>query len=122
MLFDLRGKRRRVIQGIYLALAVLMGGGLVLFGIGGNVGGGLFDAITGNNSSSTGPSITSQDEKRNEDAVKRNPADAAAWAALARLRYQDATVGDNVDQTTGTFTAKGKAVLRGSDAAWQRYL
>ena len=33
MLFDLRGRgRRRTIQVIYLGLAVLMGGGLVLFG------------------------------------------------------------------------------------------
>ena len=49
MLFDVRGGRRRVIQVIYLSLAILMGGGLVLFGIGGNVSGGLFDAIGGSN-------------------------------------------------------------------------
>ena len=34
MLFDLRGRRRRAVQGTYLMLAVLMGGGLVLFGVG----------------------------------------------------------------------------------------
>ena len=34
MLFDLKGKRRRVVQGVYLTLAVLMAGGLVFFGIG----------------------------------------------------------------------------------------
>ena len=46
MLFDLRGRgRRRTVQTIYLTLAVLMGGGLVLFGIGGSVSGGLFDAV-----------------------------------------------------------------------------
>ena len=34
MLFDLRGKgRRRTVQVIYVSLAILMGGGLVLFGI-----------------------------------------------------------------------------------------
>jgi len=37
MLFDLHGRRRRVVQATYLALAVLMGGGLVLFGVGGDV-------------------------------------------------------------------------------------
>ena len=48
MLFDLQGKRRRVVQGTYLVLAILLGGGLVLFGVGsGNISGGLFDAITG---------------------------------------------------------------------------
>ncbi len=52
MLFDLRGRgRRRTVQVIYLGLAVLMGGGLVLFGIGGATPGGLFDAVSGNSSS-----------------------------------------------------------------------
>jgi hypothetical protein len=46
MLFDLRGAgRRTTIKIVYLSLAVLMGGGLVLFGIGGDVSGGLFDAF-----------------------------------------------------------------------------
>ena len=48
MLFDLRGRgRRNTIKVIYIMLAFLMGGGLVLFGIGGNTSGGLVDAITG---------------------------------------------------------------------------
>ncbi|MBA3437689.1 MAG: hypothetical protein H0U14_06795, partial [Thermoleophilaceae bacterium] len=46
MLFDIQGKRRRVVQATYLTLAVLLGGGLVLFGIGGDVSGGLFDAFS----------------------------------------------------------------------------
>src|SRR4051794_41954297 len=47
MLFDLRGGgRRRTVQIVYIALAVIMGAGLVLFGIGGAVSGGLVDAIT----------------------------------------------------------------------------
>ena len=45
MLFDLQVRRRRVVQATYLGLAILMGGGLVFFGIGGDVQGGLFDAI-----------------------------------------------------------------------------
>src|ERR671914_530323 len=46
MLFDLRGRRRRAVQATYLILALLMGGGLVFFGIGGDVSGGLFDAFS----------------------------------------------------------------------------
>ena len=49
MLFDLRGSgRRRVVKIVYVTLAILMGGGLVLFGIGGSgaLSGGLLDAIT----------------------------------------------------------------------------
>ena len=35
MLFDLRGTgRRRTVKIVYVTLAILMGGGLVLFGIG----------------------------------------------------------------------------------------
>ena len=49
MLFDLRGRgRRRTVQVIYLSLAILMGGGLVLFGIGSSSSGGLFDAFSSN--------------------------------------------------------------------------
>ena len=52
MLFDLRGSgRRTTVKVVYLTLAVLMGGGLVLFGIGGDVSGGLVDAITDNGGS-----------------------------------------------------------------------
>ena len=53
MLFDLRGRgRRRTVQVIYLGLALLMGGGLVLFGVGaGNGNGGLLNAFNGGSSS-----------------------------------------------------------------------
>ena len=66
MLFDLRGRgRRRTIQAIYLSLAILMGGGLVLFGIGGEVQGGLFDAFR---EESTQTSGTDELERRVRDA------------------------------------------------------
>jgi hypothetical protein len=58
MLFDLRGRgRRRTVQVIYLSLAILMGGGLVLFGIGGATSGGLVDAITGSSDTKTDTSV-----------------------------------------------------------------
>ena len=61
MLFDLRGRgRRRTVQTIYLTLAVLMGGGLVLFGIGGSVSGGLFDAVGLTGGGSGGSSANEQ--------------------------------------------------------------
>ena len=70
MLFDLRGRgRRRTVQAIYLTLAVLMGGGLVLFGIGGSVSGGLFDAVglTGGGGSSS--SANEQLQKQEKAAL-----------------------------------------------------
>jgi tetratricopeptide (TPR) repeat protein len=123
MLFDLRGRgRRRTVQVIYLSLAILMGGGLVLFGIGGATNGGLIDAIQGNGST-TGSSDTFQQRvDALEKRVQANPRDARAWAVLADARFAVATAGANYDQTNGVYTAKGKAALRSAAAAWQRHL
>jgi hypothetical protein len=124
MLFDLRGSgRRTTVKAVYLTLAVLMGGGLVLFGIGGDVSGGLVDALTENQ----GSTAVSDDRFRDravqaERAAAADPQDAAAWAAAARARYQYASAGDFFDQNTGQFTEEGKAQLRAAAAAWERHL
>ena len=126
MLFDLRGSgRRRTVKIVYIALAFLMGGGLVLFGIGGGGGisGGLVDAITG----TTGGGDTSGDRFRKAEAAalvktKANPQDAPAWAALARARFQLAGAGENFDAAKSTFTKKGVATLTSAGDAWERYL
>jgi tetratricopeptide (TPR) repeat protein len=123
MLFDLRGRgRRRTVQAIYLTLAVLMGGGLVLFGIGGNTNGGLFDAISGNGSGSNANDIF---QKRVNALVQRtrvNPKDQQAWSQLASTRFQSASTGVNYDQTTQQYTNTGKQELQRASDAWQRYL
>src|SRR5688500_4420666 len=114
MLFDLRGRgRRRTIKIVYITLALLMGGGLVLFGIGGGgaMQGGLVDAITGTSGGDTGAERFDNAEK---DAVARtqaNPQDAAAWAALARARVQSAGIGDNFDPNSASYSESGKAKL-----------
>src|SRR5919202_6468255 len=124
MLFDLRGRgRRRTVKIVYITLAFLMGGGLVLFGIGGSVSGGLIDAITeSNGGGSTGTERFVQRERAAARRADANPKDAAAWAELARTRVQNAGVGDNYDPSTNKFTESGKAKLRQADAAWKRYL
>jgi hypothetical protein len=123
MLFDLQGKRRRLVQGTYLILAILLGGGLVLFGVGsGSVSGGLFDAITGKDSNS-GSSINSTVNnriKRDQKALQLNPKNQAALADLVRSHYQLAT--DDADANTGAFGADGKAELGKASSAWTRYL
>ena len=86
MLFDLRGAgRRTTIKIVYLSLAILMGGGLVLFGIGGDVSGGLVDALTENNGGNTSSDSTFRNraEQAQREATA-NPQDPAAWADLAR--------------------------------------
>ena len=124
MLFDLRGSgRRTTVKAVYLTLALLMGGGPVLFGIGGDVSGGLVDALTENNGGATSSDSTFR--KRAETATRQaeaNPRDAAAWAEVARTRYQYAGAGDFLDRTTGQFTAEGKAQLQQASAAWEKHL
>jgi hypothetical protein len=123
MLFDLRARgRRRTIQVIYVFLAVLMGGGLIFFGIGGATSGGLFDAFKSNGGSSSGNDVLEKNVKKAEARVRIHPRDAAAWAALTRAQYQVAGLGDNYDQNTGAFTAKGKQALVPVERSWDRYL
>jgi hypothetical protein len=122
MIFDLKGKRRRFVQGTYLMLAVLMGGGLVLFGIGGgSLNGGLLNAFTGNGGgSSTG---NKQIQQRIDNAQKQlaaNPQNQAALEEIIRDNYQLASL--SADQNTGAFSAEGKKNLQQASDAWQRYL
>ena len=122
MLFDLQGRgRRNVVRIVYLWLAILMGGGLILFGIGTGVqGGGLLDIFSGDGSDTTAQ--VSRAEKRANRAVRQNPQDVAAWADLARARYQTAGLGENYDSATNTFTDAGREKLATAATAWQRYL
>lgn len=120
MLFDLKGRRRRFVQATYLILAVLMGGGLVLFGIGGDVSGGLFDAFSERGGSGADNSTL---EKRAKDAEKRlaaNPGDTAAAADVIRGRFQVAT--NELDPETGRIGSDGQDDLAAADGAWQKYL
>ncbi len=123
MLFDLRRRgRRRTVQLIYAGLAVLIGGGLVLFGVGSTSNGGLLDAFNGSNGSGSTDSIFATQLRGAERTVQLRPGDAAAWASLARIRYQVAGQGGNYDSNTATFTASGQSVLRQVGDAWDHYL
>jgi hypothetical protein len=123
MLFDLRGRgRRRTVQVIYLSLAILMGGGLVLFGIGGATSGGLFDAFSGDGNTSSGTEALERTATTAQAATEANPQDAAAWARLVKARFQLAGTDDGVDPNTGAFTAAGKRRLRPVEQAWDRYV
>ena len=124
MLFDLRGRgRRRTVQAVYLALAIILGGGLILFGVGaGNGSGGILNAFTGNGSGGAQSQAVSAQEKAALKATKANPNNANAWSQLVSARWTAAT-GDNAnyDSTTGQFTAAGKKELASLIAAWDRY-
>lgn len=121
MLFDLQGKRRRVVQISYLGLALLMGGGLVLTGIGSNASGGLLDAFKGGGGGDNQGSKIVQDQINGaEKRAAANPRDVIALKAIVRGHYQLATA--DADPNTGNFGAKGKQELSKSAIAWERYL
>jgi hypothetical protein len=124
MLFDLRGRgRRRTVQAVYLALAIILGGGLILFGVGaGNGTGGILNAFTGNGSGGAQGQAVSAQEKAALKATRLNPNSAAAWAELVSARWTSATNSSaNYDSNTGQFTAAGKKELASLIAAWNRY-
>ncbi|HEV3378120.1 MAG TPA: hypothetical protein VG126_12645 [Thermoleophilaceae bacterium] len=120
MLFDLRGRRRRAVQATYLTLAVLMGGGLVLFGIGGDVSGGLFDAF----SDRTGGGDTSEqlEERidRNEERVQSNPRNEAALKALVRDYH--ALASSQLPTGAVQYPEEARDELQQAGEYWQRYL
>jgi hypothetical protein len=120
MLFDLRGRRRRAVQATYLTLAVLMGGGLVLFGIGGDVSGGLFDAFSDR---SGGGNTNQQLEQRIENQEKRlaaSPNDEDVLAELVRLNYQMAST--EIPAGGGAVPEEGRDDLRRAATYWDRYV
>ena len=121
MLFDLRGRgRRRTVQAIYLSLALLMGGGLVLFGIGSDQSGGLFDAFSGENSGGSATEAIDKRIERQLATARANPRSPDAWAQLAVSRFQRAGI-DGIGQD-GTYTADGKKHLRLAADAWERHI
>jgi hypothetical protein len=125
VLFDLRSSgRRRTIKVIYLTLALLMGGGLILFGIGGgtSLNGGLFDAFSGNSGGGSVDDRFTKQEAALVAKVRANPQDAAALAQLARVRFQLAGSGDQYDPNTNQYTNEGRAELRQAASAWQQHL
>jgi tetratricopeptide (TPR) repeat protein len=119
MLFDLKGKRRRAVQATYLTLALLMGGGLVFFGIGGDVSGGLFDAFS-ERGGAGGSSLIEDRLERAEKRLRANPRDAAALTEIIRANYQLAA--DEADRETGVFGEDARDELAKAGAAWERYL
>jgi hypothetical protein len=109
---------------IYLGLAVLIGLGLVGFGIGGGFGGGGLLNAVGNNS---GGGSTSFDARIKADVrlTRQQPNNAQAWANLIADDFRQAGSGSNYDSTAsngGQFTSQARAVLNQASDAWQHYL
>jgi hypothetical protein len=123
MLFDVRGRRKRVIQVIYTGLALLMAGGLVLFGIGGSVSGGLLDGL-GIGNGSAGDSTLGDQADRLDQKLQRRPNDEALLLAATRTRISYGNTLAEVDPTTGqpTVTSDARDQYEMAADTWARYL
>jgi hypothetical protein len=128
VLFDLRGKRRRVVQVVYATLAALFLVGFVGFSIGsGNAPGGLFDAIGLGGDGGGSGSLSGQFDDQIDDAntqLAKDPKDTAALLKLSKYEYFKAKQGVTQDQTTGAISVSEDAhtELGASVDAWEKYL
>ena len=113
MLFDLRGRgRRRTVKVIYLTLAILMGGGLVLFGIGGDVPAACSTRSPGATAAATpAPSASRSRSSGAEAAARANPDDAARLGG-ARARALPARAPATTTTRAPAPTPRGQAELR----------
>jgi hypothetical protein len=119
MLFDLRGRRRRAVQATYLTLALLMGGGLVFFGIGGDVSGGLFDAFSDRSGGTSSDQLQERID-RLEGRLETNPRSEATLKALVRDYH--AAAGAELPSESVQYPEEAMDELRAASGYWQRYL
>jgi hypothetical protein len=117
MLFDLRGRgRRRVVRVIYIGLALLMGVGLVGFGIGGGFGGGGILSAAGEKEGASGSTFAAQ-VKKYRKLTQQQPTNLAAWEGLTKNLLHESS-----NFTQNGLTSKGKELYVQAAQAWESYV
>jgi hypothetical protein len=120
MLFDLRGRgRRRTVRVIYVGLALLMGVGLIGFGVGGGVGGGGLLTGSSNSEGANKASFASQ-IKKYQKLVAKQPSDVSAWESLTSAQLHEA--GGEAYVANNKLTSKGKELFSQVAQSWNSYL
>jgi hypothetical protein len=121
MLFDLRGRRKRVIQVAYAGLALVMA--LSLFTVVGPVNiGDLFGGSSGTTNTS---SVFDDQVQRLERQLKKNPSDPTLLTQLTRTSFNAGNAGIQRDPTSGQLTSIPQSAIddfNKAGDAWQRYL
>src|ERR1700730_9956583 len=116
MLFDRRGRGRlRTVRIVYTGLALLMGVGLVGFGVGGGLGGGGLLNAASNNEGSNSASFSSQIKKYRK-ITERQPSNLVAWEKLTEAQLHEAG-GEAYVSSTGV-TSKGKELFHQAAQSW----
>jgi hypothetical protein len=120
MLFDLRGRgRRRTVRVIYGGLALLIGAGLVFFGVGAGVGGGgLLNSLTGSEGSSSA-SFSAQIDKYKK-LTQKQPNNVYAWEQLTLAQLHEA--GGEAYFANQRLTAKGRELFGQTAQSWNSYI
>ncbi len=119
MVFDIRGRRKRVVQVVYVILALLMG--LSLFTVVGPVNlGDLFGGGSGGSASANFDDQAAAIEKK----LKKQPESEGLWLSLARTRFGAGSTLAQTDPTTGQTVLSEDAVaeFRQGAKAWNSYL
>lgn len=121
MLFDLRGRRKRVIQVIYVLLALIMVASLVVIGLPGNI------SPFGNGSTSVDTNAAEVSINRSENLEARiaaEPTNIAAQEELIRARTSAGKALSDIDQSTGQVIVTPEAGVQYDLAAdaWDAYL
>jgi hypothetical protein len=122
MLFDLRGRhRRRAVRVIYAGLAILLGVGLVGFGVGGGFGGGGLLNAASNNEGSNGASYAAQ-IKKYEKLTKQQPGNVGAWENLLKAQLHESGNGEAYVTRNAGLTSKGKELYAQVAQTWNSYI
>jgi len=124
VLFDLRGKRRRLVQVVYSLLAASFLIGFVFLGIGSGGIGSVSDLFGGNSGGSTSSQFDSQISAA-QAQLQKDPKDSAALLRLAENEWFKAKSGVSQDPNTGQITGisdDAHTALGQSADAWAKYL
>src|SRR5512133_1990007 len=120
MLFDLRGRRKRVVQVTYAILAFLMAASLFFV-----VGPVNFDSLIGGGSSSSAGSVLNDQAQQIEQMLARDPKNETLLLRDARIRYSAANSQIQTDPSTGAqtgITQEGLDDFQKAGDAWIRYM
>ncbi len=118
MVFDIRGRRKRVVQVVYAFLAVLMG--LSLLTVVGPVS--IGDVFGGGGGGSPTASLDDQAAKI-EAQLRKQPQNDALWLSLARNRFSAGSLSQSTTSSgQPTVTEDAAAQLNKGEDAWARYL
>jgi hypothetical protein len=124
VLFDLQSpKRKRVVQVVFGAMAVLFAVSFVFLGIGTGLSGSPLEAI-GIGGEDSADEVLDDDISEQEDILAENPRSTAALIEILNLRYQAANTRYEVDEETGQtiFTSEAEEQLSLAADAWDNYL